>query len=112
MATNRWILVCVDYLTRYVETTALPSATASEVAHFFLHSIILRHGAPRVVISDRGRQFTADIVEELLRLCGSQYRHSTPYHPQTNGLTERTNRTLTNMLAMYVSSDHKNWDDV
>lgn len=94
-----------------METSALASATAHEVAYFLLHCIILRHGSPRVVISDRGRQFTADVVEEL-RLCGSHYRHSTPYHPQTNGLSERTNRTLTNMLAMYVSSDHKNWDGV
>lgn len=51
-------------------------------------------------------------MEELLNLCESQFRHSTPYHPQTNGLTERTNRTIINMLSMYVSSDHKNWDDV
>lgn len=109
---NRWIVVCADYLTRYCETAALPSATAGEVSSFLLHSIILRHGPPRVIISDRGRQFTADVVEELLRMCGSELRHSTPYHPQTNGLTERTNRTLVNMLSMYVASNHKNWDDV
>lgn len=109
---NRWIIVCADHLTRYCETAALPSATASQVSFFLLHSIILRHGPPRVIISDRGRQFTADVVEELLRLCASSFRHSTPYHPQTNGLTERTNRTLVNMLSMYVASDHKNWDDI
>lgn len=109
---RRWIIVCVDYLTRYTETMAVASATSSDVSWFLLHSIILRHGAPRVVISDRGRQFTADVVEELLRLCGCQYRHSTPYHPQTNGLTERTNRTIINMLSMYVAADHKNWDAV
>lgn len=77
-----------------------------------LHYVVLRHGPPRVIISDRGRQFVADAVEELLRLCGTQFRHSTPYRPQTNGLVERTNQTLTNMLSMYVSSNHKNWDDV
>lgn len=109
---NRWIIVCADYLTRFCETAALPSATAGEVSQFMLHCIILRHGPPRVIISDRGRQFTADVVEELLRLCASNLRHSTPYHPQTNGLTERTNRTLVNMISMYVSSDHKNWDEV
>lgn len=102
----------MDYLTRYTETAALTSATADDVSSFLLHRVILRHGAPRVVISDRGRQFTADVVEGLLRLCGSSYRHSSPYHPQTNGLTERTNRTLTNMLSMYVDADHKNWDAV
>lgn len=109
---HRWIIVCVDYLTRYVETASLVAATAEDVSAFLLHSVILRHGAPRVIISDRGRQFTADVLEELLRLCGSVSRHSTAYHPQTNGLTERTNRTLTNMLSMYVTSDQKNWDTV
>lgn len=108
---NRWIVMCADYLTRYCETAALPSATVGQVSTFLLHSIILRHGPPRV-ISDRGRQFTADVVEELLRMCGAELRHSTPYHPQTNGLTERTNRTLVNMLSLYVASNHKNWDDV
>lgn len=102
----------MDYLTRYTETDALTSATAAAVSSFLLQRVILRHGAPRVVISDRGRQFMADVVEEILRLCGSSYRHSTPYHPQTNGLTERTNRTLTNMLSMYVDADHRNWDAV
>lgn len=109
---NRWIIVCADYLTRYCETAALSSATAAQVSDFMLHSIILRHGPPRVIISDRGRQFIADVVEELLRSCASKFRHSTAYHPQTNGLTERTNRTLINMLSMYVASDHKNWDEV
>lgn len=109
---NRWVIVCVDHLTRYAETAAVPSSTAASVATFLLRFVILRHGAPRVIISDRGRQFVADAVEELLRLCNSQFRHSTPHHPQTNGLVERTNRTLTNMLAMYVSSDHRDWDDV
>lgn len=109
---NRWIIVCVDHLTRYAETAAIPSSTADGVAAFLLRSVVLRHGPPQVIISDRGRQFIADAVEELLRLCTSQFRHSTPYHPQTNGLVERTNQTFTNMLSMYVASNHKNWDEI
>lgn len=109
---NRWVVICVDHLTRYCETAALPSATASEIAMFLLSYVILRHGPPRVVISDRGRQFTADVVKETLRLCSSSLRHSTSYHPQTNGLVERTNRTLANMMSMYVDSAHRNWDTV
>lgn len=109
---NRWVIVCVDHLTRYAETAAIPTATAFHVSQFMLRHIILRHGPPRVVISDRGRQFVADVVEEILRLSASQFRHATPYHPQTNGLVERTNRTLTNMLSIYVDAKHKNWDEV
>lgn len=106
-----WVIVCVDHLTRYAETAAVPTASAASVSMFLLHFMILRHGAPRVLISDRGRQFIADVVEELLRLCTSLFRHATPYHPQTNGLLERTNQTLLNMISMYVASDHKNWDE-
>uniref|UniRef100_L7LW12 RNA-directed DNA polymerase n=1 Tax=Rhipicephalus pulchellus TaxID=72859 RepID=L7LW12_RHIPC len=109
---NRWIIVGVDHLTRYAETAAIPAATATQVSHFMLSHIILRHGSPRVIISDRGRQFVADVVEDLLRLATSHFRHATPYHPQTNGLTERTNRTLVNMISMYVDSGHKTWDAV
>lgn len=109
---NRFVVVCVDHLTRYAETAAIPTATALHVSQFLLRSVILRHGPPRVVISDRGRQFTADVVEETLRLSTCQFRHATPYHPQTNGLVERTNRTLTNMLSIYVDAKHKNWDEV
>lgn len=72
---------------------------------------ILQHGPPHVLISDRGRHFTADVVKELLHLSDSQFCHSVPYHKQINGLTERTIRTLTNMNAMHVASDH-NWDDI
>lgn len=111
-AGNRWIIVCVDHLTRNTETMALPSATAIDVANFLLTHIVLRHGPPRVIISDRGRQFVADTLEELVDLCGSQQRHATSYHPQTNGLTQGTNRTLCNMLSMYVDSRPKNWDDI
>lgn len=110
-AGHRWFIVCVDFLTCYVETAPLCTATAMDVASFLLHHAILRHGDPRVVINDRGRQFTA-VVEVLLRLGGSQYRHYTAYHPQANGLTERTNHALINILFMYVASEENNWDTV
>lgn len=105
------MIVCIDYLSRHSDTAALSSATAAKVTNFILSRRILQHGPPRVLISDRGRQFTADVVKELLHLSDSQFRHSVPYHKQTNGLTERTIRTLTNMNAMPVASDH-NWDDI
>lgn len=104
---NKWIIVCADYMTAYCETATLSSTTAAQVSKFTLHSIVLWHGPPRVMISGRGRQFTVDVVEELLCSCASEFRHFTAYHPQTDGLTELTNRTLINMLSMYVASHHK-----
>ena len=109
-AGNRWIIVAVDHLTRYAETAALPAATARDVALFILRSFVLRHGAPRELLSDRGRVFLSQVVQELLTECNIIHRSTTTYHPQTNGLTERFNRTLGDMLSMYISSDHSNWD--
>lgn len=105
-------LCATDYLTRYSETKALPKATAVEIAQFFATSIVLRHGAPAVIITDRGTAFTAEMLQEVLRLSGTEHRKTTGYHPQTNGLTERLSKTIADMLSMYVAVDHKNWDDI
>lgn len=107
---NRWILVAIDHATRYVETAPLRNATAEAIAPFILHNIVLRHGAPRALISDRGKSFMAHTVEALLRVYRIDHRLTSPYHPQTNGLTERFNHTLAAMLSMYISDNHSNWD--
>lgn len=109
---NKWIIVATDYLTRYAETKALPRGTASEVAKFFLEHVVLRHGAPTTIITDRGTAFTAAFLQDVFKLTNSTHRKCTAYHPQTNGLTERLNRTLADMLSMYVDLEHKNWDEI
>ncbi|WP_316399454.1 DDE-type integrase/transposase/recombinase [Bradyrhizobium sp. 33ap4] len=111
MSTIR-LAVCTDYSTRYAETKAVPHATAKEVAKFFIEQIVLRHGAPEAVITDRGAAFTANLMQEILRLSHTQHRRTTAYHPQTNGLTERLNKTIGDMLAMYVDIEHKTWDEI
>lgn len=109
---NHWVVVAIDHLTRYAETAALPHADSREVASFILHSIVLRHGSPRELLSDRGTVFLSQVVENILRECNVIHRCTSAYHPQTNGLTERFNRTLSDMLSMYVSQDHDNWDRI
>lgn len=109
---NKWIIVATDYLTRYAETKALQRGTASEVAEFFITNIVLRHGAPAIVITDRGKAFTAGLVDAVMQLSGTSHRKSTAYHPQTNGLTERLNKTIADMLSMYTDVEHKTWDAV
>lgn len=109
-AGNRWVAVATDYATRYAITRALPTSTATDVADFLLTEVILRHGAPHQLLTDRGRCFLSKVVDDILRSCSTKHKLTTAYHPQTNGLTERLNRTLTDMLAMYVSPDHRDWD--
>ncbi|UYV61797.1 K02A2.6-like, partial [Cordylochernes scorpioides] len=107
---NKWIIVCTDYLTRYAITRALPSADAQQVAKFVLEDVVLKHGAPREIITDRGRVFQSKLISELTGLCSSAQRFTTAYHPQTNGLNERLNKTLADMLSMYVDVEQKEWD--
>jgi len=109
---NKWIIVCTDYMTRYVITKALPTAAAPEIAKFILEDVILKHGAPRVIITDRGQVFQSKLVSELIKLCNTTHRMTTAYHPQTNGLTERFNKTLGDMLSIYVDVEQKNWDEI
>ncbi|UYV65614.1 hypothetical protein LAZ67_3004865, partial [Cordylochernes scorpioides] len=109
---NRWIIVCTDYLTKYAITKALPTSESMEVAKFFIEDVILKHGAPRELITDRGRNFTSSMISDLNNQCRITHRKTTAYHPQTNGLTERLNKTIADMLSMYVDVNHKDWDRI
>ncbi|UYV69276.1 K02A2.6-like [Cordylochernes scorpioides] len=109
---NRWVIVCTDYLTKYAITKALPTGGAVEIAKFILNDIILKHGAPREMITDRGRSFQSKLVNELTKMCGMSQLFTTAYHPQTNGLTDRLNKTLGDMLSMYVDVEQKKWDSI
>ncbi|UYV84871.1 hypothetical protein LAZ67_X003796, partial [Cordylochernes scorpioides] len=109
---KKWMIVLTDYYTKYAETKAVIDATAREVAKFLTENVILKHGAPRYLISDRGSQFTSNLVKEITKICQIQHCLTTSYHPQTNGLTERLNRTLINMISMYVNVDQRNWDEI
>lgn len=86
---SREVIVAVDHLTRNVETKALQNESATEVAKFFVSRLLLRHGAPRVVVSDRGTSFLSTIVTNVLRLCATVQRKSAAYHPETSGMVER-----------------------
>lgn len=111
-AGNRWVVVAIDHASRYVECAALPSGSSEEIARFFIHHILLRHGAPRVLVSDRGRSFLAQLLQDIFAACSVVHKPTSAYHPQTNGLTERFNHTLADMLACYISAHHDNWDTV
>ena len=109
---NKYIVVAVDYLTNWAETAALVTSTAQETAQFFVNQILLRHGAPASIISDRGKCFIAELTEKVLEIIGTDHQTTTSYHPQANGLCERLNHTLADMLSMYVNSNHMNWDEI
>ena len=107
---NTNIIVAVDYLTKWVELRALPSGTAEDVAEFFVSQIILRHGAPEKIITDKGKCFVSVLMQAVTKKLHTNHKTTSSYHPQVNGQVERMNHTLAAMLSMYVSEDHKDWD--
>ena len=69
-------------------------------------------GFPLFLHSDQGKEFDNAMVHKLSELLGTVKTKTTPYHPRSDGLVERFNRTLFAMLAMFVSQEHDNWDDL
>ena len=109
---NRYIVVAIDYVTKWAETEALPNGSAEQVANFFTKKVILRHGAPQHLTTDQGKCFLAEMFQKIIASFETNHRTTTAYHPQSNGQVERINHTLADMLSMYVSSDHSDWDEV
>jgi transposase InsO family protein len=95
---NRFILVMVDYATRYPEAVALKKIRTEAVAEV-LWDMWARSGIPREVLSDRGSQFTSKTMKEVHRLLAVEGKTTTPYHAQCNGRVERFNATLKSMIS-------------
>src|SRR6266542_1682992 len=106
---NKYIVVAIDYFIKYPKARALANANARNVANFLYEDIICRHECLRRIISDRGTHFNNQIIENLLKRFKIRHNLSTPYHPKTNGLVERFNKTLCESLAK-LNEERENWD--
>lgn len=107
---NRYLVVFTEYLTKWPEIFAVPTINAETIAKLLVNEIIPRHGAPRTLLSDRGKNFLSLLVAEVCKLYSIKKVNTTSYHPQTDGLVERMNSTLCQTLSMFVSKNHKDWD--
>lgn len=106
---HKYVVCVVDYATRYPEAIPLKNQEAATVAEA-LFQIYTRMGFPREAVTDLGTQFTSDLYRELCRFMGIQAVTTTPYHPQSNGLVERFNGTLKQMLKRLCQDQPKDWD--
>ncbi|CAN6484019.1 unnamed protein product [Victoria cruziana] len=104
-----YILVAVDYVSKWVEAVATRTNDHKVVLKFIKHNIFSRFGVPRVMISDGGKHFRNVQVGSLLRKYSVHHRIATPYHPQTSGQVEVSNREIKRILEKTVRPDRKDW---
>ncbi|GJT67292.1 reverse transcriptase domain-containing protein [Tanacetum coccineum] len=107
---NKYILVAVDYLSKWVEAKALPTNDARVVVKF-LKSLFARFGTPRAIISDRGTHFCNDQFAKVMSKYGVTHRLATAYHPQTSSQVEVSNRGLKRILERTVGENRASWSN-
>ena len=107
---NQYAVVFVDYLTRWLKVFTVPDQTAATIARLLVEEIVSRHSVPTEILSDRGKAFLSSLMKEVVKLLGIHQTNTTAYHPQTDGLVERFNRTLTTMLGKTVKKGSHDWD--
>ena len=106
----RYILVISDYASRFVKTIPMKDQTAHTVANCLVYKVITKYGAPHYVLTDRGTNFLSTLVKEICILFKIKQMRNNPYHQQTDGLVERFNRTLIDMLTCYVVDEPEQWE--
>ena len=106
---NLYILLAVDYVSKWVEAIAYPRNDANTVVGFLQKNILNRFGTPRTIISDGGSHFANKIFAKLMSRYGIKHIMSLAYHPQTNGQAEISNREIKRILEKTISSSRKDW---
>ncbi|CAN6725365.1 unnamed protein product [Malus baccata var. baccata] len=104
-----YILLAVDYVSKWVEAKATRTNDSKVVADFVKSNIFASFGMPRVLISDGGSHFCNRTIEALLKKYNVTHRVSTPYHPQTSGQAEVSNREIKQILEKTVGPTRKDW---
>ena len=84
----------------------IPNMEAVTVARILVHEVFTRFGIPEIIHSDRARQFESNLFQEMCKIHQIENTRTTAYHPQSDGVVERFNRTLTAMLSAFVSDNH------
>ena len=106
---NLYILLAVNYVSKWVEAIACPKNDANTIVSFLQNNILNRFGTPRTIISDGGSHFANKIFAKLMSRYGIKHIMSLAYHPQTNGQAEISNWEIKRILEKIVSSSRKDW---
>ena len=105
------LIVCIDYFSKWSEAKAVKDKSAPTVANF-LYEIICRHRCLRIQTNDQGKEFVNEVSENLHEMTGTEHRITSVYHPQSNGLCERQNRTIEDSLVKVLEEKPKEWPNI
>ena len=108
---NRYIVVAMDYFTKWPEAYPVPNQEATTVARVLVDEFFCRFGIPYELHSDQGRNFESKVFQECCNLLGIRKTRTTPLHPESDGMVERFNRTLGQELAKRCRHSQENWDE-
>ena len=100
---NRYIVVLKDALTKWVEMGSLPDKTADSVISWLVENVVLRHGVPHVIITDKGSENCNSIMDDVMKVLGCTHINTTPHNPRSDGLAENQMRTLKEQLASWTN---------
>ncbi|MCO5595847.1 hypothetical protein L7F22_049898 [Adiantum nelumboides] len=106
-----YILVAIDYMTRWVEAQSVAKVNEKTVSKFVYTHICCRFGTPLEIVSDNGPGFRRGLLTEVCEELKISHRHSTPYYPQSNGLVEKANGIIAGIIRKMVESKPKRWDN-
>lgn len=107
---NEYVMVVTDYFTKWAEAFALPDHTALTVADKLLTNFVCRFGVPQTIHTDQGREFESILFSHLCEALEIEKTRTSLYRPQSDGFMERFNRTLQQMLAIFVNDKRTDWD--
>jgi len=108
---NSYIMVVGDYFTKWMEAYAIPNMEAITIATNLTDKFFLRFGIPEQLHSDQGKQFESQLLKEVCTILRIDKTRTTPYHPQSDGLIERFNRTLLSMLSTTADEHPFHWEE-
>ena len=104
-----YILVAVDYVSKWVEALPCMAADAKHARKMFHEIIFLRFGTPRMVISDGGSHFIDTAFQNFLKELGTEHNIAIPYHPHTSGQAETSNKQIKNILQKTIDETGRTW---
>jgi hypothetical protein len=106
-----YILVMMDFFSRYAITVAVPDKQAETIARAFINHVVLIHGPPQKLLSDNEGEFRNQLMSEICRMLETHKSYTSPYNAQCDGMVERFNRTVLKCLATYVRPDQSDWQE-